>query len=105
MFPRPARSTINTFACPPIFTEDKWVQIAEVRPGAAAVVHHANRLVMRAPGNRRDEYLAGYAPGMTPQIWKAGEARLIVKAGSVLEFQMHYATNGTPARDRTRILD
>ncbi|HSR08273.1 MAG TPA: cytochrome c [Bryobacteraceae bacterium] len=99
----PASGTIDYqyIRVPTNFTEDKWVQIAEVRPGAPAVVHHAI-VVMRAPGSRRDEYLAGYAPGMTPQIWKPGEARL-VKAGSVLEFQMHYATNGTPARDRTRI--
>jgi len=99
----PASGTIDYkyIRVPTNFTEDKWVQIAEVRPGAPSVVHHAI-VVMRAPGSRRDEYLAGYAPGMTPQIWKPGEARL-VKAGSVLEFQMHYATNGTPARDRTRI--
>ncbi len=99
----PASGTIDYkyIRVPTNFTEDKWVQIAEVRPGAPSVVHHAI-VVMRAPGSRRDEYLAGYAPGMTPQIWKPGEARLI-KAGSVLEFQMHYATNGTPARDRTRI--
>ncbi len=99
----PASGTIDYqyIRVPTNFTEDKWVQIAEVRPGAPAVVHHAI-VVMRAPGSRRDEYLAGYAPGMTPQIWKPGEARL-VKAGSVLEFQMHYATNGTPARDRTRV--
>jgi hypothetical protein len=99
----PASGTIDYkyIRVPTNFTEDKWVQIAEVRPGAPAVVHHAI-VVMRAPGSRREEYLAGYAPGMTPQIWKPGEARL-VKAGSVLEFQMHYATNGTPARDRTRI--
>jgi hypothetical protein len=99
----PASGTIDYkyIRVPTNFTEDKWVQIAEVRPGAPSVVHHAI-VVMRAPGNRREEYLAGYAPGMTPQIWKPGEARLI-KAGSVLEFQMHYATNGSPARDRTRI--
>jgi hypothetical protein len=99
----PASGTIDYqyIRVPTNFTEDKWVQIAEVRPGAPSVVHHAI-VVMRAPGSRRDEYLAGYAPGMTPQVWKPGEARL-VKAGSVLEFQMHYATNGTPARDRTRI--
>ena len=70
-------------------------------PATPSVVHHAI-VVMRAPGSNRDEYLGGYAPGMTPQIWKPGEARL-VKAGAVLEFQMHYATNGKPARDRTRI--
>jgi hypothetical protein len=48
------------------------------------------------------EYLAGYAPGMMPQIWKPGQARLI-RAGSSLVFQMHYTTNGKPAKDRTRI--
>ncbi len=83
------------------FTEDKWVQMAEVRPGERSVVHHAI-VVMKSPGRGREEYLGGYAPGMTPQVWKPGQARLI-KAGSVLTFQMHYATNGKPARDRTRI--
>ena len=99
----PASGTIDYqyIHVPTNFTEDKWVQIAEVRPGAPSVVHHAI-VVMRAPGSRREEYLGGYAPGMMPQSWKPGQARLI-KAGTVLEFQMHYATNGTPARDRTRI--
>jgi len=83
------------------FTEDKWVEMAEVRPGNRTVVHHAI-VVVQAPGARDDEYLAGYAPGMTPQTWKPGQARLI-KAGSTLVFQMHYATTGKPAKDRTRI--
>jgi hypothetical protein len=83
------------------FTEDKWVQAVEVRPGEPSVVHHAI-VVVKSPGSRREEYLGGYAPGMTPQIWKPGQARLI-KAGSVLTFQMHYATNGKPASDRTKI--
>jgi hypothetical protein len=83
------------------FTEDKWVQMVEVRPGAAAVVHHA--IVVVASGNSRtEEYLGGYAPGMLPQIWPGGQARLI-KAGATLIFQMHYSTNGKAAGDRTRI--
>jgi hypothetical protein len=98
----PASGTIDYqyIRVPTNFTEDRWVQMAEVRPGERSVVHHAI-VMMQAPGGRQ-EYLAGYAPGMSAQIWKPGQARLL-KAGSVLEFQMHYATNGKPATDRTRI--
>jgi len=99
----PASGTVDYqyIRVPTNFAEDKWVQMVEVRPGEPSVVHHAI-VVMRTPGRNRDEYLGGYAPGMTPQIWKPGQGRL-VKAGTVLEFQMHYATNGKAARDRTRI--
>jgi hypothetical protein len=92
------------FTVPTSFTEDKWVEIAEVRPGAPDVVHHAIVMV-RPPGTgyyRWGEYLAGYAPGMLPQTWKPGYARLI-PAGSDLVFQLHYTSNGRAARDRTRI--
>jgi hypothetical protein len=87
---------------PTNFTEDKWVQMVEVRPGNPAVVHHAI-VVMDDPEYRgREEYLGGYAPGMMAQIWKPGQARLL-RAGSVLTFQMHYAANGKAAQDRTEI--
>ena len=87
---------------PTHFTEDKWVQMAEVRPSNRAVVHHAI-VVAESPEYRgREEYLGGYGPGMLAQIWKPGQARL-VRAGSTLTFQMHYATNGKPAEDRTKI--
>jgi len=91
---------------PTNFTEDKWVEAVEVRPGDRSVVHHAIVVVddgaPRRLGSDGQEYLAGYAPGMAPQIWKPGQARLI-KAGSYLVFQMHYTTTGKPARDRTKI--
>ncbi len=87
---------------PTNFTEDKWVEMAEVRPGNRSVVHHVIVVVDTGTGTSNQEYLAGYAPGMTPQIWKPGQARLI-KAGATLIFQMHYTANGKPAQDRTRI--
>ncbi len=84
------------------FTEDKWVQAVEVRPGDRSVVHHAIIVVDDGTGMQNEEYLAGYAPGMSPQIWEPGQARLI-KAGSTLIFQMHYQTNGKASADRTKI--
>jgi hypothetical protein len=84
------------------FTQDKWVEAVEVRPGDRSAVHHAIVVVDSGNGARGQEYLAGYAPGMTPQLWKPGQARLI-KAGSYLIFQMHYQATGKPAHDRTRI--
>src|SRR5580704_13846901 len=102
-FDVPASGVIDYqyLSVPTHFTEDKWVQMAEVRPGERSVVHHAIVVVDSHDGSE-EQYLAGYAPGMAPQIWKPGQARLI-KAGSTLIFQMHYTTNGKRMRDRSRI--
>ena len=87
------------------FTEDRWVEMAEVRPTNREVVHHAI-VTVRAPVEggyyRFGQYLAGYAPGMHPQVWQPGQARLI-PAGSHLVFQMHYTPNGKAGVDRTRV--
>jgi hypothetical protein len=91
------------FTVPTNFKEDRWVEALEVRPGESSVVHHAIVTVETGEGYRGARgYLAGYAPGMLPQLWKPGQARLI-PAGAFLVFQMHYTTNGKPAKDRTRI--
>lgn len=93
------------FTVPTCFTEDKWVQMAEVRPADRSVVHHGIVMINDAAPDRwrgGREYLAGYAPGMSPQTWPEGQARLI-RAGSSLTFQMHYTANGKTRRDRTRI--
>ncbi|HLH41358.1 MAG TPA: cytochrome c [Bryobacteraceae bacterium] len=103
-FEVPAKGAVDYqyIAVPTRFTQDKWVEMAEVQPSNASVVHHAIVVVEQNDGSFQEEYLAGYAPGITPQMWKPGEARLI-KAGATLVFQMHYAANGKPSRDRTRI--
>ncbi|HVS38547.1 MAG TPA: redoxin domain-containing protein [Gemmataceae bacterium] len=93
------------FKVDPGFTEDKYVQAAEVRPGDAAVVHHA--LVMIVPpgeGVAPDSAgaLLDYAPGMAPTALPPGAA-LRVAAGSKFLFQMHYTPNGSHHRDRTSL--
>jgi hypothetical protein len=100
-FQVPARGEIGYqyYAVQTGFTEDHWVEMAEVRPENHAVVHHA---IVSTRSDFGAEYLAGYAPGMSPQIWTKGMARL-VPAGAVLIFQVHYTANGKPASDRTRI--
>ncbi len=58
----PASGTIDYtyFIVPTGFTEDKWVEKIEVRPGASSVVHHVV-LISRAPGSK---YLAEVPKGV-----------------------------------------
>ncbi|HEY9231112.1 MAG TPA: cytochrome c [Blastocatellia bacterium] len=110
----PAEGTVSYqyFTVPTGFTEDKWVQAAEVRPGNRAVVHHVIVFVVGPDAARRRmgafsreggfEGLVGTAPGEEPMMLPDGVAKL-VKAGSVLVLQMHYTPNGKPATDRTSI--
>ncbi|MBX7165064.1 MAG: redoxin domain-containing protein [Pirellulales bacterium] len=99
------------FVADPHFTEDKWIQAAEARPGNPAVVHHVT-VYFKPPGlmtwklelNDRINVVAGYAPGKRPVedvSWK-GQA-LYVPAGSQFVFEMHYTSNGTAQPDRSSI--
>jgi hypothetical protein len=120
------------FAVPTNFTEDRYVQLAEIRSGDRAHVHHVI-ISVRYPGStplpaageispetRRpagegpsaggpgrsledsDGRLVGWAPGEAPLVLREGQAKLI-KAGSVLMFQVHYTTNGVAGKDRTSV--
>ncbi len=94
------------FTVDPGFTEDHWVQRAEARPGAAAVVHHIVVFIQRkgeffnpdAPG----AVLCGTAPGDMPLNLPDGFAKK-VPAGAKLVFQMHYTPNGKPQRDQSSV--
>ena len=57
-----------------------------------------------ASGNSRtgDQMLVNWAVGEDPPVFPDGIAKRI-PAGSTLVFQVHYTTNGTPGRDRSRI--
>ena len=116
------------FAVPTNFKEDRYVQLAEIKQGNRTLVHHVivdvrypeqgvlpageirpEGLAGARPqgrGNARagdsDGRLVGWAPGEAPLILRPGQAKLI-KAGSVLVFQVHYTTNGVAGKDRTSL--
>jgi len=118
------------FVVPTNFTEDKYVQFAEIRQGNRQLVHHViidvrypdhgplpppgeltpeRREALRQQGGESggrpadsDGRLVGWAPGEAPLILRPGQAKLI-KAGSVLIFQVHYTTNGVAGKDRTSV--
>jgi hypothetical protein len=120
------------FYIPTNFTEAKWLQAIEVRPGNRELVHHVlvfyqapsdgprmapvlklipehMKLPPRKPGSRPERepigptrIIATYAPGTNPQVFRPGTA-LRLAPGGVLEFQMHYTANGKPGTDRTRV--
>jgi mono/diheme cytochrome c family protein len=91
------------FKVPTNFTEDKWIEAAEIRPQHRDVTHHVNVFVLEA-GQKDDNgsLLTGFAPGVQPLNLEPGSA-MLVKAGSVFLFQAHYTTNGHTAKDRSYI--
>ena len=111
------------------FTENKWIQMSEIRPSSRENVHHAvvyirppdSKWLSHAPvavpftasdmtdeDSRRgahwtdSDILLVYAPGSSPDQWPAGMAKF-VPAGSDLVFQMHYTTHGHATSDQTSI--
>jgi hypothetical protein len=110
------------------FTEDKWVQMIEVRPTDRSVVHHIIAYLrepgsnyfkdqkpgvfFEAPPPKADEktdtsalpsdFLVGYAPGQPAEILSPGQAKLI-KAGTDIVFEVHYTPNGKATTDRTKL--
>jgi hypothetical protein len=127
----PARGEVEyTYEIVPAhFTEDRWVQMVEVRPSSPAHVHHAVVYIrppdsdwlrhapvgvaftasdLSDPVERRQAHettsdlLMVYAPGSGADKFADGMAKFI-PAGSDLIFQMHYTTNGEAAADETRV--
>jgi len=134
-FAVPASGTIDYqyIVIPSGFTEDKWVQEIEARPGNRQLVHHIIAFI-RPPGSK---WLKDAKPGI-PFVMAKEETRekrkhkrddddtgppellvgfapgmppgvlragqaKLVKAGSDFVFQMHYTANGKPGTDRSRI--
>lgn len=91
-----------------------WIRAAAVRPGNAAVVHHA-LIFQVTPGNLLQMlaqvqeiqgglagYFAAYVPGMKQAFYPPDTAKSL-KGRSILVFQMHYTPYGTATTDQSEI--
>ncbi len=110
-FDVPARGTVEYqhVIVPTRFTEDRWIQAAEARPGNPSVVHHI--IVYVSIGGKRVKdlgdgigsgMLVAFAPGDFGSVYRPGTAKKIPK-GATLVFQMHYTPNGTAQSDRSSV--
>lgn len=105
----PAQGTMPYlyFTVPTGFTEDRWVQKAEVRPGDAKVVHHV-LVYVKLPGKENYQFdgsttaLVGWAPGDMPLENPPGVATRIPKEAE-LQFEVHYTPNGKATKDKTSV--
>ncbi len=112
-FQVPARGVVSYqyFVVDTNFQEDKWVRMAECRPGNRAVVHHIIVGVRGegefgqgdgVHGNVQSEWITATAPGARPLMLPEGYAKL-VPAGAQLVFQMHYTPNGSAQEDVSEV--
>lgn len=129
-FPVSAKGTIayQYFTVPTNFSEDKWVQAIEARPGTRGVVHHILVFVRRKgpppaekafvpvvpkmpPSKNGNEeqfqlgpgvLIATEAPG-TNSLTLEPEQAIRIPAGAELIFQVHYTANGKDTTDRSSV--
>lgn len=129
-FPIPAKGDVDYqyVVIPTGFTHDKWVEMAELRPGNRSVVHHAVVYIREPgsswlrdakpgipyvpPGNTPRERLSNgwttsdillvYSPGSLAEDWGKSMGKL-VKAGSDLVFQFHYTPKGRATSDQSKL--
>ena len=90
------------------FTEDRWIKVAEARPGAPEVVHHVVAYILREGTNNpigpdgNLGILVGWAPGDLGLVCPPDTA-LRVPKGARLRLEMHYTPNGKKTKDRSSI--
>src|SRR6185295_15966060 len=93
--PRPVAVTIRPILSAAPARPQPAAPPATPRPATAAPA---------ASGNSRtgDQMLVNWAVGEDAPVFPAGIAKRI-PAGATLIFQVHYTTNGTPGRDRSKV--
>lgn len=85
-------------------TEDRWIKAVETKPSAEGfpVVHHAVTRLQETEDADTGDFLNEYAQGKNGDVFPPGTGRL-VKAGSIIRFNLHYASIGKETTDRTSV--
>jgi peroxiredoxin len=88
-------------------TTNRWLRAAVVKPGNSRVVHHAlvfegTLLDVLLNEGGLGGFFAGYVPGLQQTFFPENTGKL-VRANSLVTFQMHYTTTGRVESDETQI--
>ena len=97
-------------------TEDKWLRGSEYLPSEPTVMHHMlnsvvlpgqgsmNILGTQGGGQAEMNYssISAYVPGGDPDYYDENTGGLL-RAGSVVNLQLHYTPDGTARTDKARI--
>jgi peroxiredoxin len=96
------------YTVPTNFKEDRWVRLAEARPGSAGVVHHIVVYLLKEGQDRPFSedgtlsVLVGWAPGDLGMSCPPDTALRLPK-GCRLLFELHYSPNGKAVKDRSKV--
>jgi len=97
-------------------TEDKWLRGSEYLPSESTVMHHMlnsisvadenNFNILGTSGGGQEEMnyasISAYVPGGDPEFYDENTGGLI-RAGSVVNLQLHYTPDGVARTDNARI--
>jgi len=97
-------------------TEDKWLRGSEFLPSEPTVMHHMLNTVSlpgernmnllgtsgEGQGNMDYAQISAYVPGGTPDFYDENTGGLL-RAGSIVNLQLHYTPDGTARTDKARI--
>ena len=88
------------------FTNSVWVGAAVIKPGNLKCTHHVIvRIKYPREGKNEtqdSEGLEGWSPGKSFERFPEGTGKRL-RAGAVLNFELHYNTTGKPETDRTEL--
>jgi len=97
-------------------TEDRWLRGSQFLPSEPTVMHHMlnsitvpgerNGNILGTQGGGQEEMnyasISAYVPGGDPEFYDANTGGLI-RAGSIVNLQLHYTPDGTARTDNARI--